>query len=358
MIGKCSGHGRCGPRGECICYPGYSGERCDVRECEEGLSSATCETCQANAFSESCDTSCSLLGCSSAGRCTPSGECECYEGFTGADCSRRVCDDGHSGTDCGACQAGRFGQGCDDACDLIGACSGHGKCTGLGGCECYAGYVGSACERDESVCAEGLFSENCTEACSLLGACSGHGRCLGSGACECHAGFNGSACQDSTAAAPEVCGEGLFSDRCQTACSLLGTCSGHGRCAPSGSCECYPGYAGASCDRHECEEGYGSPSCEVCTGGTFSGTCDMGCTLLESGGRGCSSHGRCRGDGTCECYEGYSGASCEVMLWCEDAASSGVGCRACAEGRFGASCNETCSLLGSGALVFRALLLR
>ena len=127
-----------------------------MRECEEGFSSATCETCQANSFSESCGASCSVLGCSSAGRCTPSGDCECYEGFTGADCSRRVCDDGRSGTDCGACQAD-------------------------GTCECYEGYSGASCEvtlgcQDAAfsgvgcgACAEGRFGASCDETCSLLG---------------------------------------------------------------------------------------------------------------------------------------------------------------------------------------------
>ena len=249
MLGSCSGNGRCGPRGECICYDGWTGDRCDVRQCEEQFGSVACETCEENAFSTTCDAGCSLLGsCSGNGRCLPSGECECYEGFTGASCDRRECGSGYGSPSCETCEESTFSGACDAGCSLLGSCSGNGRCLPSGECECYSGFASATCE----TCAEGTFSEACDLGCSLLGE-AGRG------------------------------------------------CSGHGRCLGDSTCLCYEGFTGASCDvRIECQNaGYSGIGCTACRKDAFASTCTERCSLIK----GCHGHGRCDGDGACICYE-------------------------------------------------------
>ncbi|ORY01421.1 hypothetical protein BCR34DRAFT_493881 [Clohesyomyces aquaticus] len=56
-------------------------------------------------------------------------------------------------------------------------------------------------------------------------------------------------------------------------------CSGNGFCGGRGSCECFPGFAGKTCDRHTCESN-------------------------------CSGYGKCIGPNTCKCYDQWDGPDC------------------------------------------------
>mmetsp|Transcript_31638 Transcript_31638/g.49446 ORF Transcript_31638/g.49446 Transcript_31638/m.49446 type:complete len:1122 (-) Transcript_31638:137-3502(-) len=59
-------------------------------------------------------------GCSGYGDCNGIGQCECYEGYTGLDCSLSICE---------------------------GDCSGNGVCDGeTGECDCIQDFVGDVCE--------------------------------------------------------------------------------------------------------------------------------------------------------------------------------------------------------------------
>src|SRR5690554_114739 len=78
--------------------------------------------------------------CHGHGQCTtPDGQCKCNKGYTGGDCSLRVCPFGKAWSD--------EAVGIDNAHNLA-ECSNRGLCnrrTGL--CECDKNFQGRACER-------------------------------------------------------------------------------------------------------------------------------------------------------------------------------------------------------------------
>lgn len=101
--GGCSGHGNCGVNDKCSCYKGYRGNACEQRTCdhsiswnivaEEATSSITDKT--GGSFKLVTHT---LEECSSKGECDrDSGECKCFDGYTGKGCRRMKCDDDCSG---------------------------------------------------------------------------------------------------------------------------------------------------------------------------------------------------------------------------------------------------------------------
>lgn len=79
--------------------------------------------------------------CSANGLCSrPWGVCQCFDGFTGADCSLRTCPFGAI--------AWADSATADDLAHHPAECSNRGKCDRvLGECQCGAGFEGSACER-------------------------------------------------------------------------------------------------------------------------------------------------------------------------------------------------------------------
>ena len=97
--------------------------------------------------------------CSGSGECTnPGRECICFDGFTGADCSRRLCPFGAAWAD--------IAIGVDLA-HSPAECSNRGSCDrSLGVCACEAGFDGAACDR--SLCPGATPN----------GPCSGNGKCM------------------------------------------------------------------------------------------------------------------------------------------------------------------------------------
>jgi hypothetical protein len=157
MITDCSGHGRCRD-GQCVCYQGWTGPDCSmaIRTCPDGLESPQCpEVCTEDAYAasgaEECTESCNMItDCSGHGRCRD-GQCVCYQGWTGPDCSMaiRTCPDGLESPQCPEvctedAYAASGAEECTESCNMITDCSGHGRCRD-GQCVCYQGWTGPDC---------------------------------------------------------------------------------------------------------------------------------------------------------------------------------------------------------------------
>ena len=77
--------------------------------------------------------------CNQRGLCSREGECECFDGFEGADCSRRSCPKGRAWSDV---------AGETDEAHARVTCSNRGHCDYRKGlCDCDANFDGNACER-------------------------------------------------------------------------------------------------------------------------------------------------------------------------------------------------------------------
>jgi hypothetical protein len=108
----CSGKGSCGAFDKCTCYAGYTGQDCSLRTCNHHTS---WNVITRDAIDTNNDKSAaahklvkhSPTECSSKGECDrDSGECKCFDGYTGKGCRRMACDGGST-------------------------CSGHGQCRTL-----------------------------------------------------------------------------------------------------------------------------------------------------------------------------------------------------------------------------------
>ncbi|TRY65677.1 hypothetical protein DNTS_005530 [Danionella cerebrum] len=259
--------------------------------------------------------------CSDQGQCV-NGECVCFTGFTGSDCSIALCMDGcgeHGVCVDGQCVCNRGYQGSD--CNVVlcpDECSDHGVCVD-GKCVCDAGFSGSDCS-----------TKSCPEDCGE------HGVCV-DGKCVCDAGFSGSDC--STKSCPEDCGEhGVCVDgKCVCDAGFSGSdcsskscpedCGEHGVCV-DGKCVCDAGFSGSDCSTKSCPEDCGEHG--VCVDGKC--VCDAGFSgsdcSTKSCPEDCGEHGVCV-DGKCVCDAGFSGSDCSTKSCPEDCGEHGV----CVDGK-------------------------
>jgi hypothetical protein len=118
-------------------------------------------------------------GCSGNGVCLnatftqASGECSCFPGFAGSDCSQRMCPSGTAWVD--------FPYANNTAHANYTECSNMGVCNRVTGqCQCRFGFGGAAC--DAMVCPMSP-QVNCVVStryrfCGNYAVCGGHGKCM------------------------------------------------------------------------------------------------------------------------------------------------------------------------------------
>jgi hypothetical protein len=132
--------------------------------------------------------------------------------------------------------------------------------------------------------------------------CNGRGACsTNTGTCTCDALFESSDGQGNAG----YLGDCGYTPNNTVSCPvdyLDGECSGHGNCnAITDQCECYDDYSGFSCQKRSCPTGMAWFDEATTT--------DTAHAHVE-----CSNRGLCdRAAGTCTCESGFEGAACERM---------------------------------------------
>ena len=123
----CSANGRCSSAGECTCYDGWNGKDCSVPATSDpGSMISICN---------------SEDHCNANGRCNGiTGTCICYKGWSGQNCSMQ-----NSADDVEPCARDSYGA-CLRTCESETKCNANGRCNGkTGECLCYAGWSGEDC---------------------------------------------------------------------------------------------------------------------------------------------------------------------------------------------------------------------
>lgn len=186
----CSGHGSCGTNDKCTCYT-RPGQNTDPAWTEHDCSMRTCPKGTAWADAASADhTAHASIECSAKGLCDrKTGECKCFDNYSGAACERTVCPDDCNGR--GRCITQK--QLAYEASKTYDTPWDNLKHMG---CVCDLGFRGPDCSQQECPSSNDI----------MLGKGNNHGRdCSGrgtcdykSGLCKCYQGFYGTKCQSQT----------------------------------------------------------------------------------------------------------------------------------------------------------------
>ncbi|XP_064400256.1 leishmanolysin-like peptidase [Halichondria panicea] len=273
-INRCSDHGTC-HLGQCRCYHGYYGDDCSRSYAQKLLS-------------------CHNVTCLNGGTCNKSleygFECTCPPGLTGALCEQEIIADPCINVDChrnGTCV--RTDHGRDPKCN------------------CYHGYEGQQCRLIKDLC----LSEGRP--------CLNNGSCItNTTLCACPREWWGQHCENRVNFCVPI-----------NPCPQGHLCTHH-NATQSYSCSCPHGYTGPTCSKlivDHCAESpcHNNGTCVSLLDG-FKCLCPRGykggrCKKLENPCKEspCGEGGRCRkldegqwGSITCECQHGYSGHFCEL----------------------------------------------
>ena len=388
-------------RGRCHCFPGFFGPNCNL----------TIPPCPFN--------------CHDRGECLPNGTCSCEDGFFGNHCQHEYCLDSCSNrgfcnreTMICNCERGVFGPNCKGDC--VRDCSGNGVCRG-GRCDCFPGYTGERCGKRLGF--EGCWEFNrfdeeggVNKFCLVKGENGMEGYYQ-----RMDRSFlfrqNGVRTKDSPLALieekdvgigdyGEVMLEGkMYGERedfggfllekvvligvsagnrvmsmqvqdlkngysevlkgvYQKGCEGKRDCFGRGYCDSEGKCKCRGGTTGIYCQFHEEEKVFESRCKDNCN---FHGKCDenTGKCICFLGFKepdclevvcpnNCSGRGVCDyAKGSCQCALGFHGKACERKLQCDGNCSEAGVCMVsdqnkgvckCYRGYFGERCQKSCHL--------------
>ncbi|KAI8486978.1 hypothetical protein Bbelb_352380 [Branchiostoma belcheri] len=236
-VANCTDHGLCVDYDTCLCEEQWTGDKCDqfscaaldycsghgscvdidVCHCEQGWTGSSCVTPDCPEVNQ----------CSRQGDCVGPNICQCYSGYQGLDCGEaQSCPELQECSGNGVCVnsskwqmecncfPGFSGANCNHPdCTEQNNCTNHGSCIEPNLCQCDSGYTGNDCAN---------FS------CEALQYCSGHGSCVRFDTCSCDPGWSGRSCNVAD-------------------CSSKGDCSSQGTCVAPNTCVCFPGFQGEDC---------------------------------------------------------------------------------------------------------------
>ena len=287
------------------CMPRWSGGNCLTftackmeGECVHGTCGADgfC-SCEAGYYGNTCDTPCDADTCLNGGLCNTEYQLCDSTGGVPQSCEsweqNKICScvGGFGGEFCGQCGEGLWGASCTKEC----LCSSQPCHEETGECQCWQSdllgfYTGETC----SECEEDYFGSDCITYCNPDLTCTGHGTCTQSGTCQCEDGYYDFSC--STSCTPDIC-------------------TNHGTCdQTSGACICHDTYSDGF---------WHGKTCSTCKPGYYGAECKQDCQ--------CAMHGTCDTvNGKCYCYD-------DELLghW------TGKSCTACKIGYTGSECKES-----------------
>lgn len=141
--------------GECICEPGFMGDKC-------------LDQCSFDKYGVNCTDTCSCKNSATCDKAT--GRCECKPGWIGIDCGERQCPENKHGEECN--------ETCECEPENTEACHPYD-----GKCDCKAGWSSATCNRP---CSFLKYGKSCAFQCD----CKNNAQCSPfDGTCYCPAGI-------------------------------------------------------------------------------------------------------------------------------------------------------------------------